>query len=270
MAKTFKIKKTMIWQLISLVLLIALAASIFTNGFRFGASTVDGTGTTTTGTTGTATGATSGTPLKLLADDIVKGNKNAPLTIFVYSDPSCPYCAAAAGNPTYGAYMKSRDPTWEAPIPGIIKNYVDTGKVKLVFRFFPGHGLGEESMKYMLCANEQGKFWELHDIVFNAQDDLNPLVQEGDMVKVNAKLDELAKSANIDTAKVAACLASNKYASKLTNDMTSGKNAKLYDISDKTITGISGTPAFVINDKLVSGAVSFTVMKSIIDSELAK
>src|SRR3989344_3096917 len=85
---------------------------------------------------------------KVQDNDITLGKANAPVTIFLYSDPSCPFCAAAdGGNQEVIEYLKSNSPSWTAPIPGIIENYVNAGKARLIYRYFPGHGTGEEAMK---------------------------------------------------------------------------------------------------------------------------
>ncbi len=251
MSKSFKIKKTTVWQLVSLVLLMALVISIVTGGFGIGGNNADDNSvaapddgstaagsdalTTLTGlakkvgvdtnkfescyssgkydsklTTDAAAGkkaGVDGTPAffvddqlvsgaqpfssiktvidaelakadagtskpgpALEASDPIKGDKNAKVNIVVFSDPSCPFCAAAAGAPTMVKYMQSRSPSWQPPVPGIMKEYVDTGKVKIAFKYFPGHGLGKTAMKALWCANEQGKFWELHDLVFANQE----------------------------------------------------------------------------------------------------
>lgn len=192
---------------------------------------------------------TTNADMKLYADDVVKGDANAPVTIIAYTDPSCPFCAAAAGGSEMVAYMKSRMPTYEAAMPGILKNYVDTGKAKVVFRYFPGHGSGVDAMKIMLCANEEGKFWQLHDVFFNNQ----ALMENGD----TAGLKKLAVDNGVNSAKLDSCLASNKYDSKLTTDTQRGQAM-----------GVQGTPGFFVNGIEVSGAVPFSDIKSVIDAAL--
>lgn len=182
--------------------------------------------------------------------DVVLGDSDAPLTIISYSDPSCPFCAAAAGkNKQVMDYLKQQDPSWEAPIPGIIENYVKTGKAKFIFRYFPGHGTGEEAMKMMFCANEQGKFWELGDKIFDNQD----IIENSDELK------KLAVAAGLDIAKINSCLASGKYDSKLAEDTASGKKV-----------AFKGTPAFIINGKLVEpvGALPYSEIKIKLDQAL--
>jgi len=180
----------------------------------------------------------------------VKGSKDAKVTIIEFSDFSCPFCGAAAGeNEEAIQYLMQRNPSWQAPLPGIMKNYVDTGKARIAFKYFPGHGTGEMAMKIALCANEQGRFWELHDLIFRNQKDIENA----------AKIKEFAKNAGVDAAKLESCLSSGKYDSRLDEDTSEGRAA-----------GVSGTPAFFINGRLIEGAETYKTFQQIIDSELSK
>ena len=183
--------------------------------------------------------------LQISSDEPIKGNLQAPTTIIIYSDPSCPFCAAATGqNEQVISLLKSKMPDWQAPLPNIIKNYVDNGKVKLVFRYSPGHGTGEEAMKILFCANEQNKFWELHDAVFAHQE----IVDNPEQVKL------LAQNLNLDMTKLNNCYSSNKYASKLKQDTASAQAL-----------GVKGTPAFLINGQLISGAQPYQAFEKILN-----
>ena len=186
-----------------------------------------------------------------IGDAPVKGKADAKVTIIEFSDPSCPFCGAATGgNAQVVAYLQQRDSSWTAPVPGIMKDYVDTGKVKIAFKYFPGHGKGADAMKIMWCSNDQGKFWEVHDKMFANQDKM----EAGD----TAGLKKLAVDAGVDSAKLESCLSSGKYDAKLQSDMAEGRSA-----------GVSGTPAFIINGQMVVGAQSYTDMKQVIDAALA-
>ncbi len=107
--------------------------------------------------------------------DASLGDPEAPVKIVEFSEFLCPFCAASAGfrAEDVQASLKSRDPNWEAALPAIKRDYIDTGKVFLAFRHFAVHG---EEAVYLsgasLCANEQGKFWELHDALFANQANL--------------------------------------------------------------------------------------------------
>lgn len=89
------------------------------------------------------------------ANDHVLGDANAPVTMVEYSDFQCPYCRAFYNE----AYQE------------IKKAYVDTGKVKIVYRHYPldFHPMAPKSAQAAECAGEQGKFWQMHDAIFTLQ-----------------------------------------------------------------------------------------------------
>jgi len=228
-----------------------LSGSILVAALLIAGSVIYSNGTNNSGLASAdkTVGGDAGDAFAVQKNDIVLGETKAPVTIFVYSDPSCPFCAAAAGaNKEVIDYLKSNSPSWTAPIPGIIDNYVDSGKVRLVYRYYPGHGTGEEAMKVLYCANEQGKFWKLHEVLGDNQSSLQDLV----------KVKELAAGIGVDIDKIDSCLNAKKYDSKIQSDVAMGTKA-----------GVSGTPAFFINKVLVSGAQPFSAFKSKIDAVLS-
>jgi protein-disulfide isomerase len=164
----------------------------------------------------------------------VKGDKNAPVTIIEFSDFQCPYCARF--------YLQT--------LPLIERDYINTGKVKLVYKHFPlrFHQYAEKAAEASECANEQGKFWEYHDIIFKNQRDLSI-----------GNLKKWAKELALDTKKFNSCLDSGKYKSKVNTNIQEGSNA-----------GVSGTPAFFVNGKKLVGAQPFDAFKQIIEDELFK
>ena len=93
--------------------------------------------------------------LAVLATDHILGSAQAPVTIVEYSDFQCPFCRSFFD----GAY------------PELKKEYIDTSKVRLVYRHFPlsFHPLAQKSAEASECAGEQGKFWEMHDAIFYEQ-----------------------------------------------------------------------------------------------------
>lgn len=84
----------------------------------------------------------------------VLGDSNAKVTLVEFSDFECPYC------------IRHFSQTW----PDLKKNYIDTGKVKIVFKYFPltFHPNAQKAAEAAECANSQGKFWEMHDKIFSA------------------------------------------------------------------------------------------------------
>ncbi|MBI4896095.1 MAG: thioredoxin domain-containing protein [Candidatus Aenigmarchaeota archaeon] len=242
-------KKTYNMMITAGVILLLVVA--FSAGYMIGNSS----------TTGLVTGnnqPNDNTPpvaqIKLTVGDApVMGQANAPLTIIVFSDFSCPYCGGATGlNKDVVDYFKSQSPTWEPAVPGIINDYVKTGKAKLVFKYFPGHGSGSEAMKLALCANEQGKFWDVHDKFFANQNNITDV----------ALLKTLVAQTGADMTKINECYASGKYTNRLMTDA-----AELPQDPKG-----QGTPTFFIgNDKgyvKVVGAQPYSVFKTAIDNAL--
>jgi predicted DsbA family dithiol-disulfide isomerase len=164
----------------------------------------------------------------------VMGSADAPVTIVEFSEFQCPYC---------GNYARET-------FPQIEQQYIETGKVKYVFRNFPlsFHENAEKAAEAGVCAADQGKFWEYHETLFNNQDAL-----------AVDNLKQYAADLGLDTAKFDQCLDSGAMADKVQSDIDAG-----------TGYGVSGTPAFFVNGIFVSGAMPLEVFQSIIDDELAQ
>ena len=167
-------------------------------------------------------------------DDPVKGDADAKITIIEFSDFQCPFCKRF----------------YTQTLPQIQKEYIDTGKAKLVYRDYPlsFHPEAQKSAEAAECADDQGKFWEFHDMMFDNQGSLS-----------NANYKAWAQELSLDTAQFNDCLDSGKYASEVQKDFQEGQAA-----------GVRGTPSFFINGVYVRGAQPWDVFKEIIDAELAK
>ncbi len=166
-------------------------------------------------------------------DDPVLGNPEAPVTITEYSDFECPFCSRFYN----GAYKD------------IVENYVDTGKVKIVFKDFPLTQIHKNAMisaQAMECANEQGKAFEMHDKIF----------EEGSPTQTSLKL--WAVELGLDSEDFDACLDSNKYEQEILEDIKEGASK-----------GVSGTPTLFVNNKKIVGAQPFSVFRQAIEEELA-
>lgn len=98
------------------------------------------------------------------------------------------------------------------------------------------------------CANEQGKFWEYHDQLFSHQQNLT-----------DEDFNKYAADVGLDVEKFKQCYTSGKTKADIAKDMAEGQKA-----------GVSGTPAFFVNGRFISGAQPFENFKSIIDDELAR
>jgi protein-disulfide isomerase len=170
-------------------------------------------------------------------DDAVLGDKNAPVTIVEFSDYECPYCGMFEN----GAF------------PQIKSQYIDTGKVKLVFRDFPlsFHKSAYPSALFAECArslskNPDADYFKVHGKLFET-------VQNGQF-----DYDVMSKFAvglGIDKAGLKTCFDSDKFKDEIAADQKSGQSA-----------GINGTPGFIVNGQVISGAQPFEKFKAVIES----
>ncbi len=166
-------------------------------------------------------------------DAPVLGKPGAPVTLVEFSDFQCPFCRQFAPN------MRQ-----------IEKNFGD--KVQLVYRQYPIpslHPFAFKAAEASLCANEQGKFWELHDMMFGEQDKLTVM-----------DLKEKARRLGMDQKKFDSCLDTGKYTERVQKDMQEG-----------TRVGVTGTPAIFVNGvELPGGAVPYSTVAAAIEKELSR
>ncbi len=183
------------------------------------------------------------------------GSPDAPVALVEFADFQCPFCAATEGvDNEVSASLKSRDPSWQAAIPLVIKNYVATGKVKFAYRDFAFLGPESEwASEGAACANEQGKFWQYHDYLYRHQNGEN----QGAFSKDNLK--HFALVLGLDGNKFNACLDSDKF-------LPAVRKAK----SDGSALGVSGTPATFIGGHALIGAVPYDQFSAAIEAELQK
>ena len=161
-----------------------------------------------------------------------RGPANSPVTIVEFSDFECPFCKRA--HPT---------------LMQLLEKYA--GKVKLVYRDFPLesiHPQARRAAEAARCANDQGKFWDYYDTLFTESPKLAP-----------DDLKRYAAQAGIDLKKFDDCLSSGVH-----------KTALQKDIDEGTRLGVSGTPAFFINGRPLTGAQPLEAFARIIDDELAR
>jgi protein-disulfide isomerase len=136
-----------------------------------------------------------------------------------------------------------------------LSEYIQTGQIRYEFRHFPLYSIHPQAdlaAQAAECAGEQGSFWEMHDALFDAQQDWAGAATAGDTFKA------LAGNLDLDQAQFDACLDGEKYADQVQADFAEGSNA-----------GVSGTPAFRINGTELSGAQPFSAFQKQIDYFLA-
>lgn len=169
------------------------------------------------------------------------GNKNAKVVMVDFSDFECPFC------------KKYFDETYAQ----IKKDYIDTGKIIYYYRHFPlsFHPAAKPTAIASECANEQGKFWEFHDLVFKEQDKISQKTAD----EIKQALKGFAASLNLNTSQFNNCLDSEKYKDNVEKDTTEGTTA-----------GVNGTPTFFVNGMSLVGAQPYSAFQTLIDQELAK
>jgi protein-disulfide isomerase len=161
-----------------------------------------------------------------------QGPASAPVTIVEYSDFQCPYCSRAA-----------------AALRQVRQHYGD--RVRLVFRNFPLtqiHPNAQKAAEAASCASEQGRFWEMHDRLFEKQEQLAP-----------ADLKRYASDLGLNAAAFARCLDSGKAAKRVQQDVAAAEQL-----------GVRGTPGIFVNGRVFRGALPFERLVRVVDMELAR
>lgn len=157
------------------------------------------------------------------------GPASAPITIVEFSDFQCPYCAAAI--PEIHALLKAY-PT----------------QVKLIFKQYPleMHAQAELAATAAVAAQKQGKFWQMHDALFEHHDQLS-----------RANILELARANGLDMKRFETDL-----------DSTTVKESVVRDVQDGDHAGVEGTPTLFINGQRYNGPILLSSLKPVFDAEL--
>ena len=182
-----------------------------------------------------------------LGQSPVRGDPGAPLVLVEFSDYQCPFCRRNAVQ----------------VLPEVLKNYVDTGKLRFVMKEYPIpnlHPQAEGASQAALCAQDQGKYWEYHDALF---------AKGGDMGAEQLKA--RAAEIGLDAAAFAACLDGGQQAERVAADQALGQQL-----------GVQGTPNFFLGKvdptdpgrvtlvQRIPGAVGYPVFTAAIDALLAE
>ena len=188
--------------------------------------------------------ATSGSVRTSVADAPTLGRAEAPVTLVEFSDYQCPFCQRF----------------FATTLSAIKKQYVDTGKVRYVFRDFPLdqlHPQARKAAEAAHCAGEHGKYWEMHDLLFQNQKAL-----------AQPQLAEHARTIGVDGAKFDECLSSGRHAARVERGLIEGSSI-----------GVQGTPSFVVGKMKpgdvvegtpIRGAQPLETFRRIIDQTLAE
>ncbi len=173
----------------------------------------------------------------------ILGDPNAPITLIEFGDYQCHFCNVHFHNTEHS----------------LLENFIDTGKVKMIFKDFTIIGPDSINAAHGThCANDQGKFWEYHDILYNNWTGENNGWASSD------NLIRFAQEVELNVDQWSDCMINERYSQIISN---SNKDAR--DL------GITGTPAFFVigpDNKItrISGAQPYESFEKIFNSELAK
>jgi protein-disulfide isomerase len=164
-----------------------------------------------------------------------KGSATAPVTIYEMSDFQCPWC---------GRFARETMPTLE-------REYVATGKVRIIFVNFPlpMHPNAAPAAELAMCAAKQEKFWPMHDLLFRTQDRWEGLREPGVFFL------GLGDSIGADREQLTACVRS-----AATRDLVRA------DAEGSARSGARSTPTFWIEGGLMAGAQPIEVFRTVLDS----
>ena len=182
-----------------------------------------------------------------LDDDPVRGDPDAPVTLVEFSDFQCPFCARFHTQ----------------TLPAIQENYIDTGKINFVYRDFPIQSIHPNAIPAALaseCADDQGKFWEMHDMIFENQRNWEGL----QIAQSTSLFKEYAIEIGMSSDEFDSCMTTGKHLEEIQNDFN---DARAY--------GVTGTPGFFVgNEKIgfikINGAQPFSSFQKVIDEQLSR
>lgn len=178
--------------------------------------------------------------LQLKAEGYVLGSPTAPVELIEFADFECPSC---------GQYAALTE-------PDVRTRLVNTGQVRVRYLDFPleMHANTWDASLAASCANDQGKFWEMHDLIFANQDKWN-----GEATKrPRGVLSDLAKGLGLDMSKYGSCMDAETHRAQIQANQQEGIRRQ-----------VNQTPTFVIGDKQIPGALPFDRLKELVDAALA-
>lgn len=178
---------------------------------------------------------------KVAAVGYTLGSPDAPVEVVEFADFECPACGQFA----------------VLTAPDVKKRLVETGQVRLRVLDFPLpiHQNAWTASLAAACANAQGKFWEMHDALYMAQDRWNTQATRDPLSVIS----RLAAGVGIDAGKLEQCVEARTYQANVQAHMDEANRR-----------GVGSTPSFIIGGKLVPGAIGFDTFKAYVDSALAR
>ncbi|WP_017596647.1 DsbA family protein [Nocardiopsis potens] len=231
----------LLWPLLlSALVVLAIAAGIAVQMTGGDEEETAATGTTSTGNADGLRELGETLARRDADDPTALGETDAPVVLIAYSDYQCPFCA-----------------TWvNETQPELVERYVDSGDLRIEWREFPYKG---ETSRIMAvgarAAAEQDAFWEYHEAVYAAHEDLDGIAPD----EAREELAAIAADEGLDAERFTADLDDEELAAAVEADFAEGQQV-----------GVSGTPAFLINGRPVIGAQPLEVFTDAIDTALAE
>ena len=169
----------------------------------------------------------------------VMGDTAAKTWVVIASDFQCPYC------------RQWHDESYR----NFIAEYVRSGKVKVAYLNFPlgQHQNAVPAAQAAMCASVQNKFWQFHDALFDSQK------RWEEMQNTRPVMDSIARAVGVDFASWSKCVDSNKMLPLIFADRDRAATA-----------GVSSTPSFLIQGRIIAGAVPLDELRPVIDSAIVK
>jgi len=221
---------------------IIVAIAVLVIGHSGGSSGSTAVTTTTTTTSPSATTTVNSADVSTTGDPIV-GQANAPLTIVYWFDYQCPFCRENE----------------EDTMPGVITNYVDTGKVKIDYKDFSFLGTDSDTLGHYgraVWAVAPSEFGAWHKAVYDAQGEENTgWATTAEIQKITASVLSASQTAQVMQLAVTDA---TQYQAAMDADKQQGEND-----------GVQGTPAMLIGNQLVAGDESYAQVSAVIDAQLA-
>lgn len=174
--------------------------------------------------------------------DVILGDPNAPVSIVLYEDFQCPFCAQ---------FFTDTEQALRTA-------YVETGKAKIVYRHFPLtdiHPMAQSAAEASECAKDQGKFWEFHDELYRAE---AAALVTNETALSSALYASTAAKIGLDEGKFKTCVDSRTHQAFV--------EAQAEEAFNKY--GVGSTPTIFVNDQKIEGAYPFATFQGIIDSFL--
>jgi protein-disulfide isomerase len=164
----------------------------------------------------------------------VKGSESAPVEITEYADYQCPFCQTFA----------------TLQMPTIEERLIRTGRLRWRYRDFPlqQHEFARLAAHSAACADEQGKYWEQHDRIYEGQGEWST----GD---ADDRFRDYARAIGLDLARYDQCMRSGKYAGRIQASVEEGAKA-----------GVSSTPTLLVGGRLYQGRIDSDAIRRLVDS----